>query len=123
MAAVSSVPRTRGVISAVLLILLGAWGAIIPFVGPYFGYAYTPDATWTYTIGRLWLSVLPGGAVFLGGIVVLLVASRPAAMTGAFVAALGGAWFVVGAPIITVVSGVGTSGPGTPVASTGAAFS
>jgi hypothetical protein len=123
MATVSSVPRTRGAVSAILLILLGAWGAIIPFVGPYFGYAYTPDTTWTYTVGRLWLSILPGGVVFLAGIMVLLVATRAAAMTSAFMAALGGAWFVVGPPIITMVSGTGTSGPGTPAASTGAAFS
>lgn len=123
MAAVSAVPRTRGGISGILLILLGAWGAIIPFVGPYFGYAYTPDTTWTYTTGRLWLSILPGAAAFLGGIMVLLAATRPAAMAGGFVALLGGVWFVVGAPILAVAVGTGTNGPGVPVASSGAAFS
>jgi len=123
MTAVSAVPRTRGGISGFLLILLGAWGAIIPFAGPYFGYAYTPDTAWTYTTGRLWLSILPGAAAFLGGIMVLLAASRPAAMFGGVVALLGGAWFVVGAPILAVAVGPGTNGPGTPVASPGAAFS
>jgi hypothetical protein len=122
--AVSSVPRARGGISGFLLILLGAWGAIIPFVGPYFGYAYTPDTTWTYTTGRLWLSILPGAAAFLGGIMVMLAATRPAAMAGAVVALLGGVWFVVGAPILAVAVGTGTrNGPGVPVASPGAAFS
>jgi hypothetical protein len=123
MTAVSAVPRTRGGISGFLLILLGAWGAIIPFVGPYFGYAYTPDTAWTYTTGRLWLSILPGAAVFLGGIVLLLAASRPAAMFGGFVALLGGVWFVIGAPILAVAVGTGSNGPGTPVASASAAFS
>ncbi len=123
MAAVSAVPRTRGGISGMLLILLGAWGAIIAFVGPYFGYAYTPDTTWTYTTGRLWLSILPGAAAFLGGIMVLLAATRPAAMAGGLVALLGGVWFVVGAPILAVATGTGTNGPGVPVASPGAAFS
>lgn len=123
MAAVATVPRTRGGISGILLILLGAWGAIIPFVGPYFGYAYTPDTTWTYTTGRVWLSILPGAAAFLGGIMVLLAATRPAAMAGGLVALLGGVWFVVGAPILAVVVGPGTSGPGVPVASAGSAFS
>jgi hypothetical protein len=123
MAAVATVPRTRGGISGTLLILLGAWGAIIPFVGPYFGYAYTPDTTWTYTTGRVWLSILPGAAAFLGGIMVLLAATRPAAMAGGLVALLGGVWFVVGAPILAVVVGTGTSGPGVPVASAGSAFS
>jgi len=116
-------PRTRGGISGIMLILLGAWGAVIPFVGPYFGYAYTPDTTWTYTTGRLWLSILPGIAALLGGIIVLLAASRPAAMSGAVVALLGGVWFVVGVPILAVAVGTGTNGPGVPVASPGAAFS
>jgi len=123
MAAVSAVSRTRGGVSGILLILLGAWGAIIPFVGPYFGYAYTPDTTWTYTTGRLWLSILPGAAAFLGGIMVLLAATRPAAMAGGFVALLGGVWFVVGAPILAVAVGTGTNGPGVPVAGAGSAFS
>jgi len=103
-----------------MLILLGAWGALIPFVGPYFGYAYTPDTTWTYTTGRLWLSILPGAAAFLGGVMVLLAVSRAAAMTSGFLAALAGAWFVVGAPILPMVS---TAGPGMPAVSQGSAFS
>ena len=39
----------RGRVIGVLLMLLGAWGAVVPFVGPYFGYAYTPDKVWVYT--------------------------------------------------------------------------
>src|SRR6266704_2219726 len=107
MAAVSRVPRSRGGISGFMLILLGAWGALIPFVGPYFGYAYTPDTTWTYTTGRLWLSILPGAAAFLGGVMVLLAVSRAAAMTSGFLAALAGAWFVVGAPVLRLLEGLG----------------
>src|SRR5260370_28259710 len=67
MAAVSAVPRTRGGISGMLLILLGAWGAIIAFVGPYFGYAYTPDTTRADTPVRRALHVLPRAAALLGG--------------------------------------------------------
>ena len=47
--------RSRGAFSGFLLMLLGLWGALIPFVGPYFDYAYTPDRAWTYNTGRLWL--------------------------------------------------------------------
>jgi hypothetical protein len=90
------IPRSRGVLSGLLLILLGAWGALIPFVGPYFHYAYTPDKAWSYTTGRLWLEILPGVAVVLGGFIVLASARRPLALLGAFLAVLGGAWFVVG---------------------------
>jgi MFS family permease len=93
------VPRSRGVLSGVLLILLGAWGALVPFVGPYFQYAYTPDHAWTYTTGRLWLSILPGAATVLGGLIVLISASRPLAHFGAWLAALSGAWFALGSVI------------------------
>ena len=96
MAGTTRIPRTRGALSGLLLILLGAWGALIPFVGPYFHYAYTPDKAWRYTTGRLWLEILPGVAAALGGFIVLSSARRPLAILGAFVAALGGAWFVVG---------------------------
>jgi hypothetical protein len=79
-----------------LLILLGAWGALIPFVGPYFHFAYTPDTAWTWTWGRFFLEVLPGVAAALGGLILLISAFRPAAMFGAALAAAGGAWFAVG---------------------------
>ena len=39
----------RGRLIGLLLMLLGGWGALVPFVGPYFGYAYTPDKAWVYT--------------------------------------------------------------------------
>jgi hypothetical protein len=88
--------RSRGVLSGFLLILLGAWGALIPFIGPYFHYAYTPDATWTYTTARLWLEILPGAATFLGGLLLLFTAARHIGMLGALLAAASGAWFVLG---------------------------
>lgn len=87
----------RGRLTGSLLVVLGAWGALVPFVGPYFGYAFTPDKAWAYTSGRLWLSVLPGIAAVAGGLVVA--ASDGGAATGAFFAALGGAWFVAGPPV------------------------
>jgi len=46
------VPRSRGAMTGLLLVLLGAWGGLIAFIGPYFHYAYTPDSAWTYTSGR-----------------------------------------------------------------------
>ncbi len=113
--------RRRGQASGgLLLMLLGAWGALIPFVGPYFGYAYTPDTAWTYTSGRLWLSVLPGAAAFLGGLLVLL--SARAAPLGAFLAALGGAWFVIGQMVIADAITSGSVSAGSPVTAPGAAF-
>jgi hypothetical protein len=116
----SAALANRGRFAGSLLMLLGAWGAIVPFVGPYFGYAYTPDTVWTYTSGRLWLSVLPGAAAFLGGMLVLV--SDRAAAPGAFLAALGGAWFVVGQPVTAYAVPGRAISPGSPVVSLAAPF-
>lgn len=88
--------RSRGVLSGFVLVLLGIWGGIIPFVGPYFHYAYTPDTTWTYNTARLWLEILPGAAVFLGGVLLIIAAGRHIAAFGALLASAAGAWFVLG---------------------------
>jgi hypothetical protein len=90
------VRRTRGALSGVLLVLLGLWGALIPFIGPYFHYAYTPDKAWDYTAGRLWLEVLPGLAVLAGGVFVLASRHRLVGVLASWLAAAGGAWFAVG---------------------------
>jgi hypothetical protein len=96
MAGMLRVRRSRGALSGVLLVLLGIWGALIPFVGPYFHYAYTPDHAWDMTSGRLWLEVVPGVVTLIGGGTVLVSRFRPAALFGAWLAALAGAWFAVG---------------------------
>ncbi len=88
--------RSRGAFSGFLLVLLGLWGALIPFVGPYFNYAYTPDVSWHYDTARLWLEVLPGAAVFLGGLLLIIATGRHVALFGALLAAAAGAWFVLG---------------------------
>jgi len=105
------VPRTRGVASGLLLVLFGAWGALIPFIGPYFHFAYTPDTAWTYTVGRLWLEIIPGVATIIGGLILLVSAFRPTAIVGACLAAAGGAWFALGAVMAPLWTGYGTVGP------------
>jgi len=102
MTPIARIPRTRGAFSGVMLVLLGAWGGLVAFIGPYFHFAYTPDKAWVYTTGRLWLEILPGAATVLGGLLVLGSARRHTAAFGAFLAALGGAWFVVGNPVSTL---------------------
>ena len=96
MAGMLQMRRSRGAVSGFLLILLGLWGALIPFIGPYFHYAYTPDTAWHYTTARLWLEILPGAAVFLGGFLLLIARTRHTALFGALLAAAAGAWFALG---------------------------
>jgi hypothetical protein len=96
MAGMLQMRRSRGAVSGFLLILLGLWGALIPFIGPYFHYAYTPDTAWHYSTARLWLEILPGAAVFLGGFLLLIAKTRHTALFGALLAAAAGAWFALG---------------------------
>ena len=113
------VPRSRGALSGLLLVLLGAWGALIPFIGPYFHYAYTPDSAWTYTTGRFWLEILPGCATALGGLIVLASSSLPFAIFGAWLAAVSGAWFALGSVLAPIWSTSNLSmDAGTPVGGT-----
>lgn len=93
-------PRRRGTVAGPLIMLLGAWGALIPFFGHSFGFGYTPSNTWTWTAARGWLEVLPGGVAFLGGLLLTISGDRASAMFGSVAAAAAGAWFVLG----TIVS-------------------
>ena len=108
-------PRSRGAASGFLLILLGAWGALIPFVGPRFDFAFTPDQEWIWTTARGWLEVLPGAATALGGLLLLMSRNRATAMLGGWLTVLAGAWFVVGRAL---AGPLGIGDAGAPVAAT-----
>jgi hypothetical protein len=98
------IARRRGALSGLILMLLGMWGALIPFIGPSFNFAYTPDtSSWIWTSSRGWLEVLPGVAATLGGLLVLVSSSRVMAVLGALLGAAAGAWFVVGQSLVPVL--------------------
>jgi hypothetical protein len=110
MAGIFQIRRSHGILGGVLLALLGIWGGLIPFVGPYFHYAYTPDTTWTYNTGRLWLEILPGAAAFLGGLLLIAAGGRHTALFGGFLGIIAGAWFALGnvlAPLWTTANPAG----------------
>lgn len=94
-----AMPRSRGMIVGLCLVVLGIWGAIIPFVGPYFHYAFINLHKWDFTYGRLWLDIIPGAATFFAGLLLLGAANRGTALFAGWMAAVGGAWFVVGPQI------------------------
>ena len=108
-------PRSRGAASGVLLILLGVWGALIPFVGPYFDFAFTPDQEWAWTAARGWLEVLPGAATVVGGFLLLSSRNRATAMLGGWLTVFAGAWFVMGRALAGLLD-IGDAGA--PVAAT-----
>jgi hypothetical protein len=98
------IPRSRGAASGVLLIVLGVWGALIPFVGPYFDFAYSPDAAWVWTEARGWLEVLPGAVAVVGGLLLVTSRNRASAMLGGWLGVIAGVWFVVGRPFAQVLA-------------------
>ncbi|WP_148302354.1 hypothetical protein [Tomitella biformata] len=108
--------RRRGALCGVIVMLLGLWGALIPFVGPYFNFSFTPDpdTAWVWTSARGWLEVLPGAAAFIGGLLLVTSGNRLSSQVGAVLGALSGAWFIVGRTLAPVV---GIDGMGTPGAS------
>jgi hypothetical protein len=106
-------PRSRGAASGLLLILLGVWGAAVPFIGPRFDFAYSLGQEWT--TGRGWLQVLPGVVAAVGGLLLLASRNRATAMLGGWLAVVAGAWFVVGRAFAGPLS---LGDVGTPVAVT-----
>jgi hypothetical protein len=88
--------RTHGIAGGLLVALLGIWGGIIPFVGPYFNYAYTPATAWTYNTGRLYLEILPGVGALLGGLLMMGARGRHTVLFGALLGIASGAWFALG---------------------------
>ncbi len=110
-------PRSRGAFSGGLLILLGLWGALVPLIGPYLHYAYTPDRAWVVTSGRVWLEFLPGALAVIGGILMVTSKYRPTAISGAVLGGLSGAWFAFGGHLARMIvrnppaQGIAVGGP------------
>ncbi|MEU4811397.1 hypothetical protein AB0H20_19540 [Nocardia fluminea] len=90
------IARSRGALGGLAVLLLGIWGALIPFVGPYFDFAYTPDEAWVWTSARGWLEVLPGVVAIVGGLLMLMSRNRLVASFGGWLSVAAGVWFVIG---------------------------
>jgi hypothetical protein len=106
------IPRTKGALSGFLILLLGLWGGLIPFIGPYFNYAMHSDQTWHWFSDRFWLEVLPGIVAVLGGLILMGGMTRITTSFGAMLALAGGLWFIVG-PTVSMLwnHGAITVGP------------
>ncbi|MFC5289761.1 hypothetical protein ACFPM7_22135 [Actinokineospora guangxiensis] len=112
---VGRVPRRRGAVNGFLVVLLGLWGATVPFFGPYLGLPYGFDDAWVFTGERALLNVLPGVVVILGGLGLIGSARSTGGVFWGWLAAVGGAWFAVGPTVSTVWTG-GAPAVGEPLA-------
>lgn len=97
-------PRSRGALSGLLVMLLGLWGALVPFVGPDFNFAYDQDQGADWSAARGWLEVLPGVVAIIGGLLLVRSQNRAAAMLGGWLSVVAGAWFVIGRVVATTLT-------------------
>jgi hypothetical protein len=110
MAGMPAARKSRSVVAGGLLIVLGVWGGLAHFVGPYFHYAYSPDTAWHVTMARVWLEIAPAAAAVAGGALVMVGTGRLLAAGGAILAMLAGGWFIVGRAVSEIWPGIGTAG-------------
>ena len=87
----------------VVTILISAWGALIPFVEPIFGYHVTGTPSWHWNAAHTLLAVVPGVVGIALGFVVLWRANQVRVGRGhmglvlaGLITMLCGAWFIVG---------------------------
>ncbi len=85
-----------------MILVLGIWGGLIPFIGPYFHYAFGGTQTWHYTAQRLWLDIVPGAVAVIGGLMLLRASSRVGGLTAGWIAVAAGVWFVIG-PAVSIL--------------------
>jgi hypothetical protein len=95
----------------VVTILISAWGALIPFVEPIFGFHATGTPSLHWNAAHALLAVVPGVIGVAVGLVVLWAASRIAVgrsritlVWAGLITILSGAWFIIGPrawPVIT----------------------
>lgn len=110
-----TIPRTKGALSGFIIFVLGVWGALIPFVGPYFNYAMHTDQTWHWFADRGWLQVLPGAVAVVGGLMLMSGRTRSRTMLGAMLGIAAGLWFIVG-PTVSMLWHHGAITVGPPIA-------
>jgi hypothetical protein len=86
---------------SLLLIAISAWGAIVPFVGPSFGYSADGAGSWHWSLTHAVVALVPGaigvviGMVVLAGSRGLVVGRGRMSLAGAGLLVLAsGAWFV-----------------------------
>lgn len=108
------VPWTRGATSGSLLLILGAWAAFAPFIGPYLDFAYTPatNTAWHWTAARGWFELAPGATAFAGGLLLLVSTNRAVTIAGSWLGIAGGAWLIIGPALTDVLNqSIGTPDP------------
>jgi hypothetical protein len=99
----ASVPYRVSIETAGLFTLvLGAWVAFVPFVGPLFDFSADGTSSWTWSLSHSLLFLVPGAVAFVAALMIIVegISVGPArhAVLGVagMIVAVCGAWIVVG---------------------------
>ena len=93
-----------GVATAGLLaVLVSAWGGLVPYVGPAFGFSGDGTSSWHWSLSHSVLALIPGAAGVILGLFVMGAARATAVTRGRLTLAMAGtllmicgAWFAIG---------------------------
>ena len=96
--------------AGLLILALGIWGGLVPFIGHYFHFSLGPDQAWHWSRDRLFLDVLPGVAAILGGLMLIGSGPRRSARLGALLALVAGTWFAIGPDVSHLWNAAGAAG-------------
>lgn len=87
----------------ILTVAISAWGGIIPYLGPTFGYSADGSSSWQWNLTHSVLGLVPGAIGFLVGLSFLaripergIGRRRTSLSMAGLIAVLCGAWFVIG---------------------------
>lgn len=104
-----SVKPTRGLVSGLLLILLGIWTGLIHFVGPYFAYQADTAGAWAFSWDRLWFGIVPGVVAIIGGAMLGPARDRATGSLGAWLGLASGVWLILGPTLAGIWEAAGPS--------------
>jgi hypothetical protein len=100
------------IIATFLALVLSAWAAIVPFVGPAFGFSADRTASWTWNHVHALGALLPGAVGVLACLLIIATARRPLGhqstfvyATWGFVVFLCGAWLTATPVVWPVLEG------------------
>ena len=89
--------------AGLIAVLVSAWGGIVPFVGPIFGFSGDGSPSWHWSLSHSVLALIPGAAGVLLGLFVMGAARTNAASRGRLTLGMAGtllmacgAWFAIG---------------------------
>lgn len=97
-----------------VIFAVGAWAAVVAYVGPTFGYPMPPGSdqpAWDWTASHTWRHLLPGVVAVAGG-VLLWSGTRRRALAGSGLALLAGIWMIISPFVVRAWLSSGGGGGG-----------